>query len=233
MISPKAFIFDLDGVLTDTARYHFMAWKELADELGMRFDEKDNERLKGVSRLRSFEIILEINGLENRYSTEEKNRIANLKNERYVKLIERITPADLLPGIPDFLADAKSRGLLLAVASASRNANRVLQLLQIVDVFDYVSDANFIKNTKPDPEVFLDCAKNLGVAPKDCVGFEDAQAGIEAIHAAGMFSVGINVEVTSLAPDYALKSTRGLNVDKVLNAGAESASRAFSRRQPS
>ncbi len=118
----KAFIFDLDGVLTDTARYHFLAWKQLADEFGFTFTEQDNERLKGVSRIRSFEIILEINNAMDRFTEEEKKAWANKKNERYVELIGNITPDDLLPGVQDFLRSAKAQGIKLAVASASRNA---------------------------------------------------------------------------------------------------------------
>ena len=220
-MATKAFIFDLDGVLTDTARYHFLAWKQLADEFGFHFNEQDNERLKGVSRIRSFEIILEINNAQDRFTEEEKEYWANKKNERYVELIGNITPADVLPGVQNFLHDAKSRGIKLAVASASRNAGKVLASLQIADQFDYIADAGKVTHTKPDPEVFLVCRDALGLTSEECIGFEDAQAGIEAIHAAGMFSVGINVDVTTLEPDYHLASTSELNVDKVLAARGE------------
>ena len=152
---------------------------------------------------------------------EEKEYWANKKNERYVELIGSITPADVLPGVQDFLHDAKSRGIKLAVASASRNAGKVLASLQIADQFDYIADAGKVTHTKPDPEVFLVCRDALGLTSDECIGFEDAQAGIEAIHAAGMFSVGINVEVTSLEPDYHLASTAELHVDKVLAAKGE------------
>ncbi len=209
-LKPKAFIFDLDGVLTDTALYHFEAWKELSQELGFKFDENDNERLKGVSRTRSFEIILEINNALDRFKPEEVEAYANKKNQRYVELIKKITPSDVLPGVMEFLNTAKAAGIKLAVASASKNAFNVLDSLGIANMFDYIADAAKIKNTKPDPEVFLDCCKNLGLIPSECVGFEDAQAGIEAIHAAGMRSVGINVEVKTQAPDIVLKSTNDL-----------------------
>lgn len=220
-MSCKAFIFDLDGVLTDTARYHFLAWKQLAEQFGFHFDEKDNERLKGVSRIRSFEIILEINGAENRFTEEEKEKWANEKNQKYVELIRAITPDDVLPGVQAFLDDAKSRGIKLAVASASRNAPQVLESLKIADKFDYIADAGKVSKTKPDPEVFLVCRDALGLKSEECIGFEDAQAGIEAIHAAGMYAVGINVDVTSEEPDLHLKSTAELNVDRVLAAAGQ------------
>lgn len=208
----RAFIFDLDGVLTDTAHYHYLAWKQLADDLGYEFDEKINERLKGVSRVRSFEIILEVNDALDEYSAEEIERHSNLKNDQYVKLIDDITPDDILPGIIEFLEEARGNGIKLAVASASKNAGKVLSLLGISDQFDYVADAASIANPKPAPDIFLDCGEALGCAPIECIGFEDAQAGVEAIDSAGIFSVGINVAVTSVAPSIELKSTDDLNL---------------------
>lgn len=217
----KAFIFDLDGVLTDTARYHFLAWHELAKELGLSFTEKDNERLKGVSRVRSFEIILEVNGKQDDFTEQEKSYYASKKNDRYVRLIQQITPKDVLPNILPFLSEAKTAGTRLAVASASKNAERVMELLGIRDCFDYLADAAKISHAKPDPEVFLVCADALGLLPENCIGFEDAQAGIEAIHAAKMFSVGIHVDVTSVPPDLALSSTNELNFERIVRAFQE------------
>ena len=206
----KALILDLDGVITDTARFHYLAWKSLADSLGFRFDERDNERLKGVSRMRSFEIILEINGALDRYTEEEKEAFCTKKNELYKEYISTMTPADVLPGIPELLARAKSEGVPVAVASVSKNAPAVLAALGLTDAFDYVADAAKVTKSKPDPEIFTVCADALGVPYADCVGIEDAQAGIEAIRAAGMKSVGINVAVTSVAPDVNLPSTAEL-----------------------
>jgi beta-phosphoglucomutase len=217
-MKPKAFIFDLDGVLTDTANYHYLAWKDLADELNFTFDRNDNERLKGVSRIRSFEIILEINGCSDKYSEQEKEYYANKKNDRYVELISEITPNDVLPNIIRFLDEAKAAGIKLAVASASKNAAKVLSSLEIEHYFDFIADASKIVNSKPDPEVFNVCCDKLCLNNKECIGFEDAQAGIEAIRDAGMFSVGINVEVTSHAPDLALKSTEELDLVKIITA---------------
>ncbi|HOB37138.1 MAG TPA: beta-phosphoglucomutase [Candidatus Avimonas sp.] len=208
----KAFLFDLDGVLTNTSQCHFLAWKQLCSRLKLKFDEKDNHRLLGVSRLRSLEIILELNGCASKFTEKQKEQLADEKNRIYLSMIENITPDDLLPGIPKFLSQAKSRNIRLAVASASRNAGFVLENLKIRDAFDYIADASKIANPKPHPEIFLNCSHALGIEPLYCIGFEDSQAGIEAIHAAGMFSVGIGVLVTTVAPDLALDSTGQLSL---------------------
>lgn len=213
---PKAFIFDLDGVLVDTAHCHYLAWKELAESRGLRFTEEDNHLLKGVSRLRSLEIILERNSAQHRFTQSEKENMASEKNSRYVQMIHLLTPADILPGVGKFLAESREKGVRLAVASASRNAATVLQRLELTELFDYVADASQIQNPKPHPEVFLNCAAALGVPSSACVGFEDAQAGIEAIHAAGMPAVGIGVQVTSQAPDIVLHSTSELDISRLL-----------------
>ena len=211
----KALIFDLDGVLTDTAKYHYLAWKKLADELGYYFDEDINELLKGVSRINSFEIILEKNNATNKFTDLEKETLANKKNEYYKEMIEQLTPNDILDGIVPFINEARSNGVKCAVASISKNASRVLELLKISDMFDYIADAALVKNPKPDPEIFLTCAEQLGFKPSECVGIEDAQAGIESIHAAGMLSVGINVTITSITPDIVLKSTSELDFKEI------------------
>lgn len=215
MMLPGAFLFDLDGVITDTARCHFTAWKALSDKLGLDFDEQVNQLLKGVSRRRSFEIILEHNGKAGAYSEAEMEALIYEKNQLYVAQITTLTPADILPGIPAFLAAARERGITMAVASASRNAPAVLERLGLTDAFDYVADAGKIARPKPDPEVFLDCAAYLGVEPGLCVGFEDSQAGIEAIHSAGMLSVGIGVEVVTRTPDLPLEGTGALDLTRI------------------
>ena len=214
-MSLKALVFDLDGVLTDTAKYHYLAWKKLADELGYYFDEHINELLKGVSRINSFEIILEKNNATDKFTAEEKEDLANKKNEYYKEMIEQLTPDDILPGIVTFITDARNNGVKCAVASISKNASRVLELLEISDLFDYIADAALVKKPKPDPEIFLTCANALGFDPSECIGVEDAQAGIESIHSAGMLSIGINVTVTSIMPDVVLKSTSELNFNKI------------------
>ena len=214
-MSLKALIFDLDGVLTDTAKYHYLAWKKLADELGYYFDEDMNELLKGVSRLNSFEIILEKNNATDKYTLEEKETLANKKNDYYKEMIEQLTPDDILEGIIPFITEARNNGIKCAVASISKNAPRVLELLEISHLFDYIADAALVKKPKPDPEIFLTCADALGFKPSECIGIEDAQAGIESIHGAGMKSIGINVTVTSISPDVVLKSTAELNYKEI------------------
>lgn len=199
----------------DTAKFHFQAWKMLADELGLEFDMEVNERLKGVSRMRSFEIILEVNGAQDRYTEEEKLSFITKKNDLYVELIKTLTPADALPGIEGLVDSARAHGMKTAVASVSKNAPAVLSALGLAQRFDYVADASKVANSKPDPEIFLVCAEALGVDPACCVGIEDAQAGIEAIKAAGMYAVGINVTVTSLEPDMHLGSTAELDFEKL------------------
>lgn len=209
-MSLKALIFDLDGVLTDTAKYHYLAWKKLADELGYYFDEDINELLKGVSRINSFEIILEKNNAKDKYTPEEKEALANKKNDYYKEMIEQLTPDDILEGIVPFITEARNNGIKCAVASISKNAPRVLELLEISHLFDYIADAALVKQPKPHPEIFLTCANALGFEPSECIGIEDAQAGIESIKGAGMLAVGINVTVTSVEPDIILKSTAEL-----------------------
>ncbi len=212
----KAIIFDLDGVIVDTAKFHFLAWKQLSDGLGLYFDEKINERLKGVSRMRSFEIILEVNGATERYTEEEKTALITKKNDLYISLVKTLTPSDMLPGIEDFVKRTREAGIKTAVASVSKNAPLVLECLDAKDKFDYVADATRVTRSKPAPDIFLDCARALGVDPENCIGVEDAQAGIEAIKAAGMYAIGINVDVTSLEPEFHLKSTAELDFDAMV-----------------
>ena len=158
----KAIIFDLDGVIVDTARFHFLAWKTLADELGMYFDEAVNERLKGVSRMRSFEIILEVNDAADRFTEEEKEEFTKKKNDLYVSFVKTLAPSDMLPGIADFIDRAKAAGIKTAVASVSKNASLVLEALGAADKFDYVADAAKVARSKPAPDIFLVCAEALG-----------------------------------------------------------------------
>lgn len=212
----KAIIFDLDGVLTDSAKYHYLAWKTLSEELGLTFNKEINERLKGVSRMDSFQIILEVNHAEDRFSVQEKEKLIEKKNRIYVDYIKTMPPDDILPGILPFIGHAKKAGLKLAVASVSKNAGALLSALGIADQFDYIADAAKIKKSKPDPEIFLDCAQGLRVEPENCVGIEDAQAGIEAIKAAGMQAIGIHVTITSQEPDIHLQSTEELDFEQMI-----------------
>lgn len=189
MSSLSACLFDLDGVIVDTAKYHFIAWRQIARELGFEFTAKDNERLKGVSRTRSLEILLEIGGLA--LDTATKVAIAEKKNALYLSYVMKMTPAEILPGADTFLVECRKAGLKTALATASRNAAVIIDLLKIASLFDAVVDGNKVTHTKPDPEVFLNCATELGLAPGACVVFEDAEAGIEAAQAGGMLAIGI------------------------------------------
>lgn len=185
----RAVIFDLDGVITDTAHYHFLAWKRLAESQGIPFDEAFNERLKGVDRMGSLELILARSGRT--YTPQEKLALAEEKNRDYQQLIATMSPADLLPGALNALHAVREAGLKLGLASVSKNALTVLDRLGITGQFDYIVDASQIAKGKPDPEIFLTAAKHLGVAPSASIGVEDAVAGIQAIKAAGMYAVGV------------------------------------------
>ncbi|ADL08503.1 beta-phosphoglucomutase [Thermosediminibacter oceani] len=202
----KAAVFDLDGVIADTARFHYLAWKKLADELGIYFDEKINERLKGVGRMESLEMILEKS--PRKFTREEKEHLAEKKNGYYKDMIEKMTQEDLLPGAGELILALKGRGVKIALASASRNAPIVLKRLGIEELFDYVVDAARIKRGKPDPEIFLVAAENLGLKPGECVGMEDSTAGIEAIKRAGMFAVGIGDPQILKKADIVLKDLK-------------------------
>jgi beta-phosphoglucomutase len=182
-------IFDLDGVIVDTAKYHYLAWKRLAQELGFEFKELDNERLKGVSRMKSLEILLELGGLS--FSNDEKLLLADKKNNWYVEYISAIDESEILKGAKEYLSELKNSGIKIALGSASKNAPAILSRLNITNLFDSIVDGNKVSKAKPDPEVFLIAAKELGLKPQECVVFEDAEAGITAAKAAGMRTVGV------------------------------------------
>ncbi len=185
------FIFDLDGVLTDTSEYHFKAWQTLGQTIGIDFDREFNESLKGVGRMDSLERILAFGGKADAYSVDEKTQMAQQKNSLYVEMIQGMSPSDLFEGVEDLLQRLKQENVKLAIGSASKNAPFVLDRLGIADAFDYVVPAGNVQNSKPFPDIFLDAAVNLNLPPESCVGIEDSEAGIEAILAAGMYAVGI------------------------------------------
>jgi beta-phosphoglucomutase len=187
----KGAIFDLDGVIVDTAKYHYLAWKELAADLGFDFKESDNERLKGVSRMRSLEILLEVGGIE--ATEEEKVKMAESKNTRYVEMLQQLNKSELLEGAEDYLKKLKAEGVLISLGSASKNAPLILDKLGITHRFDAIVDGNCVSKAKPDPEVFLKGAEMLGLKPADCVVFEDSQAGIEAARNAGCGVIAIDI----------------------------------------
>lgn len=213
----QAVIFDLDGVLTDTARVHYAAWKQLADALGIEFNEAINRRLKGVDRMASLEILLE--RAPRAYSDAEKLALCERKNASYREQIERFSPDDLLPGAAEVLAAVRAAGLKVALASASRNAPLLLQRLGIADAFDFVADAGAVKRGKPDPEIFLTAAHGLGIAPAACLGIEDAAAGVAAIKAAGMCALGIGDRDELAQADAVLAQIADFRVRTILRSG--------------
>ena len=182
-------IFDLDGVIVDTAKYHYQAWKRLAAELGFFFSEEHNERLKGVSRMRSLEILLEVGGIQK--SPAEMHELAEKKNQWYVEYITQMDESEILPGVLDFLAEVKITGAKIALGSASKNAKLILDRLHLTASFDLIVDGTKVSKAKPDPEVFSLAAHELNIAPERCVVFEDAFAGIEAGIRAGMYTIGV------------------------------------------
>lgn len=184
-----ACIFDLDGVIVDTAHYHYLAWKRLAAELGFELTLEDNERLKGVSRMHSLEIVLEIGGIQ--ADPAEMERLAEQKNTWFNELIRDMEPGEMLPGARSLVEDLGRSGRKVALASSSKNAQRVVDRLEIRDLFDVVIDGSMITRTKPHPEIFLYASEMLQVDPPNCLVFEDAEAGVEAALAAGMKCVGI------------------------------------------
>ena len=187
--SIKACIFDLDGVIVDTAHYHFLAWKRLADELGHSLTEEENERLKGVSRMHSLEIILELAGIT--LNDSHKEMLASKKNGWFVEYVARMLPEEIFPGVRPLIRELREHKIKVGLASSSKNAKTVIRLLQIENEFDAIVDGGMISHTKPHPEIFLRTAEKLGVKPEDCVVLEDAEAGVEAALAAGMKCIGI------------------------------------------
>lgn len=187
----KGFIFDLDGVITDTAKYHYLAWKELASGLEIEIDEAFNESLKGIDRMTSLERILAFGGKEKDFTEAQKVALAAEKNGQYVALLADLSPADLLPGVAGFLAESQRLDVPCAIASASKNAPMILEKLGVASYFEAIVDPATLAKGKPDPEIFLKAAEAIGVLPVDAIGFEDAQAGVDALNAAGMMVVGI------------------------------------------
>lgn len=188
-MSKKAFIFDLDGVIVDTAKYHFLAWQKLAQELGIEFTPEHNEELKGVSRVRSLDIILQLGNVT--ASQEDKNKWLFQKNEDYLSYLVNMDESELLPGILSILHYLKDKNQLIALGSASKNARPILEKTGIITLFDAIVDGNDVVNAKPNPEVFLQAAKLLNATNENAIVFEDSVAGIQAANTANMISIGI------------------------------------------
>lgn len=209
----EAVIFDLDGVITDSARYHYLAWKALADELDIEFDEEYNEKLKGVSRMESLDLILENGNKKDKFTYEEKVAMAEKKNDNYKELINQITPKDVLPGIKEFLVDLKENEVKTAIASVSMNAFSIIDSLELGEYFDHIVDAAKVSRAKPFPDIFLEAAKAVGVEAVNCIGVEDAKAGIKAIKAANMKAVGVGTVDQMEGADLVLQGTYQLNLE--------------------
>jgi beta-phosphoglucomutase len=212
----QAVIFDLDGVITDTAHFHFLAWRALAQQLGLPFDEAFNERLKGIDRMGSLALIL-AQGTQ-RYSEAEQQAFAARKNAHYQQLLETMDAKDLLPGALDALDAVRAAGLKTGLASVSRNAMTVLQRLGITGRFDTVVDAAIVQRGKPDPEIFLRAAAQLGVPAAACLGVEDAVAGVQAIKAAGMCAVGVGDPQVLREADDVIPGLQAFRLQRYLRA---------------
>jgi beta-phosphoglucomutase len=213
MSTIKACIFDLDGVIVDTAVYHYKAWKRLANHLGFDFTEEENEKLKGVSRVRSLQLILEWGGVQK--SEAEQAQLADLKNSWYVEMIQEMKPDEILPGAKEFLQAVRRAGLKTALGSASKNSRTILEKVGLIELFDSIIDGNTVTASKPDPEVFLKGAVSLGLEPSACVVFEDAIAGVQAAIAGGMKVVGIGDAQTLTGANLVIAGLHEMNLDKL------------------
>jgi beta-phosphoglucomutase len=209
----KGCIFDLDGVIVDTARYHYLAWKRLANELGFDFSEEQNEELKGVSRMASLDLLLRIGGIEK--SEEEKIVLATRKNNWYIEYISQMAPAEILPGSINLLESLRKEGILTSIGSASKNAGVILDRIGLNRMFDAVIDGHSVTQAKPDPEVFLKGAEKLELKPENCIVFEDAQAGVEAAHAAGMKCVGIGEHKNLSKAEIVVPNLAGITIEQL------------------
>lgn len=210
----KAVIFDLDGVIVSTDEFHYQGWKKMSDEEGIYFDREINENLRGVSRMESLSIVLK--KARKDYTEEGKLTLADRKNRYYKELLLSLTPQDILPGAMELINELKKRNVKIAIASSSKNSPFILERIGLSDVFDAVADGNDIRNSKPHPEVFLLAAKKLGIDPLDCVGVEDAEAGIDSILAANMKAVGVGYASTYDKAQMKIKDLVGIDVEELL-----------------
>lgn len=217
----KGFVFDLDGVITDTARFHYQAWAKIAqDDMGITINPSVNEQLKGVSRMDSLNVILKFGHRENDFTQEQKEALATKKNDYYVELISNMTPADILPGMQQFLDELRAENYGISLASASKNAPRILKGLKLTEYFDKIVDPASLHHGKPDPEIFAKGAELLNIKPDEAVGLEDAFAGIQSINGAGEFSVGIGNPKILNEADLNFNSTAEVSLAKIKAAYA-------------
>ncbi|CAJ1224594.1 beta-phosphoglucomutase [Lactiplantibacillus xiangfangensis] len=211
----KGFVFDLDGVITDTSVFHSQAWHQVADKVGVKWDDELADALKGISRMDSLNLILAKDHKENDFTEDEKVALATEKNDNYLKLVNQMTPADILPGIKAFLEDLKAKGYLLSLASASKNSPLVLKKLGLGDYFPKSVDPASLKHGKPDPEIFRRGAEILSLDPAACIGIEDAAAGVQSINGAGETSVGIGDPKILAAADINFTDTAQLSLANI------------------
>ncbi|QLG45743.1 beta-phosphoglucomutase [Costertonia aggregata] len=209
-MNTSGFIFDLDGVIVDTAKYHYLAWKKLANELGFEFTHEQNELFKGVSRKKCLEILLDIGGIN---ATQEQFDVWMVeKNEDYLRYIEEMDASEILPDVPKVLQFLKEHNVPVALGSASKNARPILEKVGLLHYFDSIVDGNNVTKAKPDPEVFLLAAEKLNVLPKNCIVFEDAVAGIQAANIANMVSIGIGDENVLSEADFNFNDFTEINL---------------------
>ena len=213
MITTKACLFDLDGVIVDTAVYHFQAWRRLANELGFDFTEHQNEQLKGISRMESLELILKWGNVT--LSEEEKNEWATRKNAWYLESVMQMTPNEVLKGVPEFLKSLRANGIKIALGSASKNSRLILEKINMIEFFDVIIDGNDITKGKPDPQVFLLGAEATNCKPDDCVVFEDALAGVQAGKTGGMRVIGVGDEQILHEADFVIKGFEEMTIDRL------------------
>ena len=213
-MNKKAFIFDLDGVIVDTAKFHFLAWKKLADSLNINFTHEINEQLKGVSRVRSLEIILSQGNVQ--ASQEDKNNWLVQKNEDYLAFVHQMDKSEILPRVEEVLQFLKTNHQYVVLGSASKNARPILEKVNLLHYFDVLVDGNDVTNAKPDPEVFLQGANQVQVAYKDAIVFEDSVAGIQAANLAGMTSVGIGEKEVLHESDFCFRDFTEMSNDFIM-----------------
>ncbi|WP_066056758.1 beta-phosphoglucomutase [Robertmurraya korlensis] len=212
-MNKSAVIFDLDGVIVSTDEYHYQAWKHISEQEGIPFNREINEKLRGVSRMESLEIIL--SNSTKSYSESEKLLLAEKKNEIYRELLNHLSEKDILPGVRELILNLKGRGIKIAIGSSSKNTPFILEKIGMASSFDAIADGNGIKNSKPDPEVFLLAAQKLGVRPEECIVMEDAEAGIEAAIAGGMVAVGVGAASTYQNTHIGVEDLTKLNIEQL------------------
>ena len=210
----KAFLFDLDGVIVETAGFHYQAWRQLANDLGFDISEEFNEGLKGISRMESLDLILAHGNIE--LSEAKKLDLAKSKNDFYLTLVSQMTPNDILPGVQDFFRQIKQTDIKIGLGSVSKNAKMILARVGLLEAFDAIIDGNKISRSKPDPEVFLNGAAELGFLPAECIVFEDAVAGVEAGKRAGMKVIGIGKAEVLTKAEIVLAGFEGIELNTLL-----------------